>query len=1799
MKKNYLRLLMLGLLFSIISSGIYAQLYSGGSGTFADPYQIANKADLKYLSEHSADWNKHFIQTDNIIFDNSDFALGGDFYNDGKGFIPIGNNFSFFQGSYDGNYNVITNLIIDRQDELHIGMFGMILYGRVENLSLNNSDIQGYVNTGGIAGYVLAGDIISCKFEGSVTGASYVGGVAGRCETYGEINNCEVDAIVAGIGDVGGILGNFYSENHTQNFKILNCKTTGEISAVDSDAGGLVGRLEVNCTIEKCQSSCTVMGNANVGGFVGSLEENITITDCYALGFVARNGGSNVSLGGFVGTMNQSTITNCYSTGSVSGPGWTPTDRGFIGEYVSGTLTNNYWDTQSSGQATSPGQNNGQLEGKTTAEMQQQATFENWNFTTIWGINAGYNSGYPYLQWLCRASNPNPGHGTKEVSLSGTLSWDFSVGADSYLVLLGEPGNMDTLTSGTPSGASGNYSYTNLNYYTLYHWRVIEIKGSDYVHGPIWSFTTGPLNEINSWEHLLSLSQEPSFWNLNIQQTTDIDASASAFLDDSDDDNDGNKYNDPNDLTSAGTNDGFSPIGNSTTQFTGSYNGNNYTIKGLTINRPEQDKVGMFGSAGFCSLSNIELQNAIITAYDKTGGIAGFCNESSVSNCRITGTINGNGEVGGMFGSIYNNLISNCLANTIVTGSGSGVGGLTGMNIDGLITESGATGSVNGIRYVGGLSGNLIGTVTYCFSDASVSGVRVTGGLAGRLVASINNCYARGNVTRTSGSETSLGSFGGIADFIQMDIEHCYATGSVTGNNWNPADKGFFGTYNSGDLVNNYWDTQSSSQTSSAGQGENQLEGKTTAEMQQQTTFENWDFDDIWAINPVFNNGYPYLQWQSFSPSNGGSIAEEQTICYGNAPEALTSLSLPTGQLGTLEYKWQYSATSATENFEDIYNSNTTGYSPGILNQTTWFRRLARVSGMPWTEDAASNVVQISVTPAILYVTENGGTSLKDGNSWETAYDKTQLQQAIDQACTEIWVAAGTYYPTTEAGGSGDRYKTYQMKEGIAIYGGFAGNESSTYDKSLRDFQTNETILSGDIGNIGDISDNCYHIFYHPNGLGLTSATLIDGFTISDGNANGFNNPHNEGGGIYSYNNSPEIKNCIFKNNNAWTIGGAYANWYGASHFINCRFSSNTSSHDGAGFFNFPADATLTNCLIDGNHADRFGGGIYNQDASINLINTTICNNQSGADGGGIYNWASGKNPTINNSIFWGNSATGNGNQIYIEYGNLILNYSCYSNGSNDISGSITPTNCITSNPLFVNSGSEDFRLLGNSPAVNSGNNSYNATATDIRGEARIQDVTIDMGAYEWTNGVDPMAQYSWTGNISTAWNETGNWSEGELPTVNYDVLIPSGVSNYPVISNGTGANTLGMNIEAGGSLTINPGGSLITYGDIANSGTINVQRSISNDVWHLISTPVSNATASIFEGDYLQYYNNAWVDIVDENTPLASVKGYSLWSVAKSTTFTFTGNLNTGNQSHAITADQWNLLGNPYPSPIDWSLLDDTYGAVYYWDPLTQNNKSWNNGEGAGAQYVPAMQGFWIKPESSGSFSINNSHRTHNGSSVYYKNSTDLPYSIELQTDAENDYYDQLFIVLDENTTEAFDFQYDAWKLFTSSDEVPQLYSFTGSKRLSIDRRPACNEIPLGFYCGESGAFSIKVNKMNDIGILVLEDKKAETFHDLTKGAYSFDYEYGEDEQRFKLHLNSNAINEAARNAVSIYVSGNNILIQSSTQPERITLTDIAGRRLGVWSHTRQIPAPATAGVYLVTVVSENQILTKKIIIE
>ncbi|GEM_PF-2953816 len=364
------------------------------------------------------------------------------------------------------------------------------------------------------------------------------------------------------------------------------------------------------------------------------------------------------------------------------------------------------------------------------------------------------------------------------------------------------------------------------------------------------------------------------------------------------------------------------------------------------------------------------------------------------------------------------------------------------------------------------------------------------------------------------------------------------------------------------------------------------------------------------------------------------------------------------------------------------------------------------------------------VSFTILYVKADA-TGNNTGTSWTNAF--TDLQDALILAsqCTnfkQIWVAKGTYYPTT----SKDRTISFSISDGIEIYGGFVGNEPPTYNLSNRAIQNNETILSGDIGIQEDDSDNSSQIITAAN-VGVT--TIIDGFTISDAINTAWKNT----------NASPIIKNCSFKaNKNKTGSAGAILNINSNPVFENCSFISNEAkAGSGGAIGNSSSDPKLVNCLFTGNTASADGGAIDNYLSNPEIINCTFSKNVATNKGGAIKNFTG--SPQIINTIIWGNTAA-NGNSITNQAGATpIYRYSLIEeveagptiNGKT-INGNLDGSNP-DNDPLFE--GPDDFNLDPFSPAIGAGDNASFTnleSAKDLAGQNRKIGRNIDLGAYEF-----------------------------------------------------------------------------------------------------------------------------------------------------------------------------------------------------------------------------------------------------------------------------------------------------------------------------------------------------------------------------------------------------------------------------------------------------------------------------------
>jgi len=485
-------------------------------------------------------------------------------------------------------------------------------------------------------------------------------------------------------------------------------------------------------------------------------------------------------------------------------------------------------------------------------------------------------------------------------------------------------------------------------------------------------------------------------------------------------------------------------------------------------------------------------------------------------------------------------------------------------------------------------------------------------------------------------------------------------------------------------------------------------------------------------------------------------------------------------------------------------------------------------------------------------------------------------------------------------------------------------------------------------------------------------------------------------------------------------------------------------------------------------------------------------------------------------------------------------------------------------------------------------------------------------GAFVWIYGVstDPTV-LTVSGNCEIQ-NGTGN----KLQADGYSTVFIQGslTNNESVLIGNRGKLTISGPLTNQDLFTVNSGGSLITYSSVVNTGSFSLRRTIVANKWHLISIPVPGVnTFSSFFGDYLQEWQpltSSWRQITSPGETLQVMKGYALWHSTTTLMYEFLNAPNTGNQSieifPGIGYSGYNLVGNPYPSSIDWSLLDDTYGAVYYWKDNAYI--SWNNGIGSGISLVPPFQGFFIfvpqdqyNPEGS-TFEVNNNHRIHPSGITYYKSELKSQ-TLVLET-LSQDYADQVFISFDKNQTEGFDFHSDAYKMLSPATGLSQLYTLASGDLLSIDVRPETDRIQLGFTNDQAGNYNIGIAAASDVEGVILEDTKTGTFHDLSAGIFEFSWNPNTDtENRFILHVNTTGLEDTEHSSnIKVLSSSEKIKILGAEKGE-VIIINMHGQMVHKESLSANgeiaIPSYLKTNIYLLTLKYGSTIFTEKIIIK
>jgi probable HAF family extracellular repeat protein len=528
-----------------------------------------------------------------------------------------------------------------------------------------------------------------------------------------------------------------------------------------------------------------------------------------------------------------------------------------------------------------------------------------------------------------------------------------------------------------------------------------------------------------------------------------------------------------------------------------------------------------------------------------------------------------------------------------------------------------------------------------------------------------------------------------------------------------------------------------------------------------------------WAANPWGDN-----RATLFDPTGGGKNIELGTL-VGILSWAHSINDL--GQIvGAAEYQQRearatlFDPTGKGNNID--LNTIIKPASGWILTNAFCINNHGWIVGNQFNQEGQGRAFLMKPVPRIIYV-DDDASGTNDGSSWADAFNYLQDALTVAWSGDEIRVAQGIYKPDEGAVvTTGDREATFQLINGVALKGGYAGFDEP--DPNAWDIDENRTILSGDLaGNDKKMNDPCdllteptraensYHVV---TGSGTDSTAILDGFTITSGNASASNYNY-KGGGMINEDGSPTVTNCRFTENFANGWGGGMCNTvYSYPTLTNCTFGRNSSREYGGGMLNFYSDPTLINCIFVGNSAGRDGGGgkgggIHNDSGSPTLTNCVFSGNSAGYIGGGIYNESasapiltnctfSGNSgvaiftegcTTVTNCIFWGNTdnnGTGEPAQFgfYGDYSKININYSCVQGWTGDLGG----VGNMGADPLFVEPDywdvngvwiDGDYHLLIDSPCIDAGDPNYvtEPNETDLDGNPRIMAGRIDMGAYE------------------------------------------------------------------------------------------------------------------------------------------------------------------------------------------------------------------------------------------------------------------------------------------------------------------------------------------------------------------------------------------------------------------------------------------------------------------------------------
>ena len=585
-------------------------------------------------------------------------------------------------------------------------------------------------------GYVDSSTVSDCYNTGSISGDDYVGGVAGYVKNNSSVSNCYNTGSVSGTGDyVGGVAGK------VQYSTISNCYNTGTVRGKYC-VGGVTGCLYYS-SVSNSHSIGRVSSDSSVGGVVGSATDNSTISNCYNTGTVS---GTGSFVGGVTGRLCYSSISNSHSIGSVSGNRYVGGVVGDAYENYSGAVSNCYYLTGTASKGIGDG--DGEATAKSKEEfasgevaylLQSGVEAVNGVIPEVWGQNIDNGEtkqDYPVLSDATVYQNQSKACTAESYTISYSNTQKDAVTSHSF-----DKGFCSVCDAyEQPKLVDGYYQIYNAG--QLYWFAEKVNSGSKSINGKLMDNIVVNKNVLNEDGEL----------------------------------NDG-EFRD------------WIPIGNYTSyidnkNYTGTFEGNGKTISGLYFNDATKNYIGLFGYVYGGKIQNLGLLDSYFCGYYYVGGVVGYVDSSTVSNCYNTGSVSGDCDIGGVAGRIsYGSTASNCCNIGGVTGDGE-VGGVVGYTtFESTISNCYNTGAVTGDGYVGGVTGRLYySSISNSHSIGSVSGNNYVGGVVGDTyyndIGAVSNCYyLTGTAKRGIGSGDGEATAKSKEEFASGEVAYLLQSG--------------------------------------------------------------------------------------------------------------------------------------------------------------------------------------------------------------------------------------------------------------------------------------------------------------------------------------------------------------------------------------------------------------------------------------------------------------------------------------------------------------------------------------------------------------------------------------------------------------------------------------------------------------------------------------------------------------------------------------------------------------------------------------------------------------------------------------------------------------------------------------------------------------------------------------------------------------------------------------------------------------------------------------------------------------